>query len=100
MTKPGRIPCVVPFCRRTADAAKFEGCEIICGKHWRMASGTLRRRHSRLIRRYRRRFGNRPYLEYPAGSPLRIEAVRLDSICQKAWERCKRAAIEAAAGIA
>jgi hypothetical protein len=101
MTKPGRIPCVVPYCRRTADATKFEGCdEIICGKHWRMAPASWRRRHSRMFRTYRRRFGNSGYWEFPAGSPQRIDAVRLHRLCETLWQRCKRAAIEAAAGIA
>lgn len=100
MTKPGRIPCVVPFCRRTADATKFGAdCEIICGKHWRMAPATWRRRKSKLHRMYRQRFGDRGYWEFPAGSPKRIGAVKLDRLCRASWDQCKRAAIEAAAGI-
>lgn len=100
MTKLGRIPCAIPFCRRTADAEKFEGCEeIICGKHWRMAPASWRRRRTRLLRTYRRRFGDRGYWEYPPGSPLRIDAVRLDRLINSLWTRCKRVAIETAAGI-
>ena len=38
MTTPDRIPCCVPFCRRTAARAKMpDASEIICGKHGRMA---------------------------------------------------------------
>lgn len=36
MTKPDRIPCVVPGCRRTAPKEKYPpGTLIMCGKHWR-----------------------------------------------------------------
>lgn len=100
MTKPGRIPCVVPFCRRTADEAKYpSGTVIICGKHWRLAPASWRRRRSKLERRYSRQFGDTPFWEFPAGSPQRIEAARLDRLIHVLWTRCKRAAIEAAAGI-
>jgi hypothetical protein len=94
-----RIKCLVPFCRRTVDGDRFAGCEVICGKHWRMASATLRRRHSRLSRRYRRKFGDSAYWTFPAGSAARIEALRLDRLLRKLWDRCKASAIEAAAGI-
>lgn len=87
MTKPGRIPCVVPFCRRTADEKKLVGCsEIICGKHARMAPRTLRLRYRKLQRRYRKNLGG-------------LEGVKLARILDKLWERYKRAAIEAAAGL-
>jgi hypothetical protein len=100
MTKPGRIPCVVPFWRRTANEAKYPpGTEIICGKHWRMAPATWRRRRSKLERIYSRRFGDSPFWEFPAGTPKRIEAVRLDRLINALWERCKTEAIERAAGI-
>lgn len=34
--KPGRIPCAVLGCRRTAPEDKHpKGTRIICGKHWR-----------------------------------------------------------------
>jgi len=95
-----RIPCCVPYCRRTASRAKFPHCsEIICGKHWRLAPAAWRRRRSRLARRYRRRFGDNPPWHYPAGSPDRIDAVRLRRLDNQLWERCKKAAIEAATGL-
>lgn len=95
-----RIPCVVPFCRRTANAAKFPGCtEVICGKHGRMAPRTLRLRYRKLFRRYRKNLGGLEYWQHPAGSPLRIEGARLARILDRLFERYKQAAIEAAAGI-
>ena len=49
-----RIPCVVPFCRRTAPRAKFpDASEIICGKHWRMARKSRRRIYSMMLRNER-----------------------------------------------
>jgi hypothetical protein len=98
--KPGRIPCCVPFCRRTADAAKFKGCtEIICGKHWRTAPRTWRRRYSRLYRRHRQLCGRGQFWDLEPGTPARKEAVRLCQLLGTLWEWCKRAAIERAAGL-
>lgn len=57
LREPGaeRIVCSIPFCGRTAARAKFPQCEeIICGKHYRMASRTWRARRSRLVRFMRR----------------------------------------------
>jgi hypothetical protein len=54
MTKPGRIACSVPFCRRTAPAEKYETDEmIICGRHWRLGDAQLRRLYTKAIRRKR-----------------------------------------------
>lgn len=93
-----RISCCVPFCRRTFK--NDEGCtEVICGKHWRLAAPHLRRRKTKLFRLYRKRFGDTPFWEYPAGSPKRLEAVKIDRLCDRAWKICKKQAIERAAGI-
>ena len=50
--KPGRIPCLVPFCRRTGkrEPGHSEDVELLCGKHWRLADKWLRRRFGRLER--------------------------------------------------
>lgn len=97
VTAPGRIACCVPFCRRTTRAGGFE--EWICGNHWRSVPRTLRARKTRLIRRYRRRHGDRAPHLYASGSPERIDAVKNDQLLRTIWDRCKAAAIEAAAGI-
>lgn len=62
MTKPGRIPCINPRCRRTAPADKYEpGTQIICGKCWKLVPESLRKRdrylwrHHRKLERYRKR---------------------------------------------
>jgi hypothetical protein len=96
---PDRIRCCVPFCRRTADAEKFKGQQIICGKHWRLASPTLRKRHRRIVRMYRQRFGENGYWHYLPGSEKRVECVRVGRLCDALWERCKREAIERAVGL-
>ena len=48
---PGRIPCMILGCRRTADAAKFPpNTAIICGICYRMAPTFLKARVRRLKR--------------------------------------------------
>lgn len=91
-----RSPCLVPFCRRTTKGDH----EWICDKHWPAVPKSWRRHLSLIVRRYRKRFGDNAYWAYPAGSPDRLEAVRLSRLWRKMWERCKRRAIEAAAGVA
>jgi hypothetical protein len=91
----------VPFCRRTASREKFPNCdEIICGKHWRNCAGgaSWPAQHDRAplpppIRRPR-------LLGIPARPRRsRIEGARLNRLLNDLWERCKKAAIEAAAGL-
>lgn len=82
--RPDRIPCSVPFCRRTAPKKKFPepGTEIICGKHWRLADVRARRLYSLAWRKYRRTGGERY---------MRI-------ICS-CWRRVLKQATERSAGI-
>jgi len=95
-----RIPCCVPFCRRTFKAETDDPEEeVICGKHWRLAPKDKRRLRATLRRRYTRNFGDNPYWIYPPGSPQRILAVRLGTLIHKLWIRCKAAAIERAGGL-
>lgn len=55
MTKPGRIPCVNPNCRRTGAAEKFRGCdEIICNPCFKRTPKPLVERYRLLWRRWRR----------------------------------------------
>jgi hypothetical protein len=50
----GRIPCAVPFCRRTAPREKFpDASEIMCGRCWRRARRSRRLLFARLRRRWR-----------------------------------------------
>ncbi|CDX19846.1 conserved hypothetical protein [Mesorhizobium sp. ORS 3359] len=91
-----RVACCVPFCRRTR---KPDCREWICGPHWLTVPPHIRRRKFKLFRRYRYLFGDQFWGAFPPGSPKRIMAVKLDRLCLKAWDRCKRVAIERAAGI-
>lgn len=63
MTAPDRIACCIPFCGRTAArSGKFGDCEeIICGKHYRLASATLRRRLTKVRRIAGRTFDQRKH---------------------------------------
>ncbi|WOF74187.1 hypothetical protein QMT40_001834 [Parvibaculaceae bacterium PLY_AMNH_Bact1] len=106
MTKPDRIPCVVPFCGRTAKRLPDDGpdTEIICGKHYRLADKRLRKAASLARRR-----GNRFYEKYKAAHETKQFEVadelfhqcrRYARIHMWLWSRIKKQAIEAAAGIA
>ena len=81
MTRPGRIACAIPFCRRTAPAEKFPDDEIICGKCWRMADPALRR-------------GNREL--YRIVAPTAAQQAEFWS----SWDRIKAQITEARGGIA
>lgn len=83
MTKPGRIPCVVPFCRRTT--AGKAGAEWICGNHWPMVPKARRRVWGRLRKRWRR-YGPEAGEHFPAR-------------WWRVWAALKREAIERATGI-
>jgi hypothetical protein len=79
----GRLPCCVPFCRRSRkDDGKFK--EWICGIHWKPVPARLKWFKRAADRRVRSTFGLAAH-----------ERARAD----RAWARCKRAAIEAAGGI-
>ena len=80
-----RLPCSVPFCRRTTAAGRF--AEWICAKHWPLVSWTTKARKrmdARLLRKARLRGIEKPMIEARAA---------------QVWERYKAEAIERAAGI-
>lgn len=84
-----RVPCVVPFCRRTApyDEARADQ-EIICGTHWRNIDRRWRRRHAFITR----------VLTKLEPSDVK-DARKVLSMAERIWAACKRQAIERAAGI-
>lgn len=71
--------------RAGGDRFPDDGAEIICGKHWRLASATLRRRLTRLRRLERRLSGQK--------------ALRAESIDWSLWNRIKAQVIQRAAGL-
>ena len=91
MSKPGRIPCEVLGCRRTAPAAKYEPhTRICCAKCWRLGAKADRAAYSAAEREIRR-------LLAKDGSPrLREEA---GAAKHAAWKAVVRQASEARAGI-
>lgn len=97
--KPGRIPCIVPFCRCTAPADKHPyDTEIICQKHWRMVPAETKARYRQVKRRANKiwRLINDPRKVRKPGGAI---AYRSKDDIRKCWERIKREAIERAAGI-
>lgn len=100
--KPGRIACLVPFCRRTGAAERFEGEEIICGRHWRAISREAKAVRARVNRCWNRTCARYEAIEAKQGAltPVQLLVVRgAFGRVQRAWGRCKREAIEAAGGI-
>lgn len=77
------LRCIVPFCRRTTRAGAF--AEWICGPDWRRVPKHYRRAYLRAKRRFR----NGQFIS-------REVAV---AVLDRLWDRCKRSAIEAAAGV-
>lgn len=75
-----RLPCCVPFCRRTIKGGEF--AEWICGEHWRLVRRDRRMVYAR-YRRLWRRSGKTQYV----------------GACNGTWSALKREAVEAAAGI-
>lgn len=93
MSATDRIACCVPFCRRTASRQKFpDADEIICGKHYRTTSGTLRRRMAKIRRTWKRDLLRDPRAE-------RVKIQRLWSLDHRLWARIKKQAIELAVGL-
>lgn len=87
-----RLSCCIPFCRRTFRNDKKltpwpEGMETMCGKHWRLGSVVFRRRHSRLMRLYKR-------------GPSDAIRFQIFIMLERLWDRIKKQATERAGGIA
>lgn len=96
-----RVPCCVPFCRRTTARGHFR--EWICPKHWPAVSRRTKARKSANARFIRRELRRNPlaaeYWKLPPGSKERVKAVRMWRLADAIWERCKAEAIERAMGI-
>lgn len=115
-----RISCCVPFCQHTRGLHKDETSlplEWICAKHWRPVTRKLRRLKSRTEAAYiaakikceaieiegmecaklHQGGVERSIIDRFAEAADRLE--RKGAQATRAWERCKRAAIEAAGGI-
>lgn len=86
-----RVKCSVPFCRRTAARLHFpDHEEIICGKHYQLASKVWRRRLAKVQRK--RNYLMRRSINLPT-------IMRLDLIEASLWLRIKKQVIELAVGI-
>lgn len=98
----GRIQCCVPFCRRTRKAGPYS--EWICAIHWPMVSKRTKQRR-RLADRASKRADSRFNVKVAArtgGVWTVVEWNRVKAAHRlriQLWERCKREAIESAAGL-
>lgn len=99
-----RIPCCVPFCRRTASRTKFAASEeIICGPHWRAIPEPVRARRRQLKARARKveRLLTRRGFRHKPGLVTKVDGMErsFDRLWSRHWDELKAAAIEAAAGV-
>ena len=100
MSRPGRIACCVPFCRRTAAEEKHPNCtEIICEKHWRLLPKPRRRVYTRVWRAWDRAVARQVEPGSYGNKADWIAARRAAMRCARLWRAMKRQIIEAAAGI-
>lgn len=111
-----RIPCCIPFCRRTAARDKHPNCtEIICGRCWRegipKAARMVYSRAYRTATRVGERYEAARLSMERAPTPRDRRIVeewhaawtardRAFERCRRLWSACKRRAVEAAAGLA
>lgn len=96
-----RIQCCIPFCQRTHR--NDEGfSEWICPRHWKNVSKRTRRKKSaseKIALRANQRF-RAEYDSQGGYQELQLDrAVAAIALKNRIWERCKREAMEGAAGI-
>lgn len=104
----GRIPCCVPFCRRTIAADRIPpDHEWLCSRHWGLVPQATKRRRRQLkrrVQRLKRMWDGNPkgqasiensgrYFRYCAA------LARAHQLVYDAWDTSKRDAIERAGGI-
>lgn len=99
-----RLGCCAPFCRRTVarDKLRADNDEWLCQIHWKLVPKALKRRkkltekiadraEARFMQLYDQQGG------YTIAQLQRVQSAK--NLAHKAWERCKAAAIERAAGL-
>ncbi|MFC5509337.1 hypothetical protein [Bosea massiliensis] len=94
-----RIHCCVPFCRRTT-AKPYS--EWICGKHWPLVPKRVklfRRRADASLDRARAAMAAILDMSDERYPDTMIALNKAHRRSQRAWERCKRFAIERAMGL-
>ncbi|MDR6953843.1 hypothetical protein J2X65_003206 [Ancylobacter sp. 3268] len=88
---PAFIGCCIPFCRASRGDRKGDPLtahmEWICSRHWRAVPRRLKQRRASLRR-----------MEARTSDAARLQ--RIHAADARAWSACKRAATEAAGGIA
>lgn len=87
-----RIGCCIGGCRRSwKDDGSY--AEIICGRHWKMASSLLRNRSKRL-RAAIRKLERKPDYRHTVADRKRLR--RLHNLHNVVFQRIKRAAADSA----
>jgi hypothetical protein len=99
-----RLPCCVPYCRRTTAADRIApNNEWICQIHWRLVPATVKRRKRLADRIWDRANATFLRLYEEQGCCFHEHqyrrALAARDVRSAAWQRCKRQAIERAAGI-
>ena len=101
MISTDRIPCCIPFCRRTAPRERHPNAtEIICGKHWRTAAKQKRRVYSRAQRAWCRAAAREIAPGSYANAADLVRAMRAWHRVERLWGAMKTEIIQIAAGIA
>lgn len=98
MTAP-RLCCAVPFCRSTTGKPYSEW---VCAKHWRLVPKKVkafRRRADAAGKRAGERRDALTGMDDHRYADAMLALFKARSRQQRAWERCKRAAIERGMGI-
>lgn len=95
-----RVPCIVPGCKRGTtrlqplgeDQVALEhpdrpGNEWICGPHWRRVPLYLKRRRTKLTKRWERLNPTHCFWHLKPGSLARLDALRLEKLIPRLWDR-------------
>ncbi|MGH6782338.1 MAG: hypothetical protein ACREB5_09560 [Sphingomonadaceae bacterium] len=115
--KPNRISCCVPFCRRTVAADRIAPSdEWICGTHWPQVPKKVRAFKIKAARAFEKTIEAYDTINHEGAecvaslrtvsSELKarsyaawLHRAKAQRRCARAWERCKRRAIESGMGI-
>lgn len=116
--KPVRLRCCVPFCRHTRGQRKGdrypieEGMDWICATHWRLVQPVAKRLQKRATAAFDRLDEKHDAMQRLGHSLDIVSPTFYDELhkvayrrelklrqARRAWERCKRQAIERGTGI-
>lgn len=111
----GRVPCCVPFCRRGTRRWP-DATEIICGPHWKLVPSRLKRFKAATERRLLQAIEERDvwsrvgdaeavaqggvtWETFDKFSAAADRVSKYGRMSNRAWVRCRAAAVERAGGL-